>query len=448
MARTTRSSPRKASAAASKIKDSPAETPTLKPPPESTQNPPRLFVLPSETSPDARFVTLPHPKTNAKTRYFFDPERGIYEFVKLGGDKAKPRSLVLTRTGNATGKSAEKVEGKNEDADSIEHGYVGAKGSDLYVATPFDPLFFVLLTTRSETRFRTSSDLFENFFSDFEDPEDMQAQFEYILCHQPSRNSWEGRLGAVCDTLDVGDEKMYRLSQEKLRCVLLSKARGMVEYGLPASLEEKFVTRALEAPVLAVPTIPQESSTLSAASESKGDGDEGDDEMAALRAAESQSTVATSTTTSGDTGVSTPATSMSFTVEDVTLEKPATPVVDLLRLRTSLDYLATYIPDCVKPVWDTPTPIDFAPLYAHMKQLDDLRDSAASRSFSDFSRKRNFDADDERAEERAEKKRKKDEEDKRKKAGVSQAVRALGKVNTTGMKKMSDFFTKKPAVKK
>ena len=51
--------------------------------------------------------------------------------------------------------------------------------------------------------------------------------------------------------------------------------------------------------------------------------------------------------------------------------------------------------------------------------------------------------DDETIEIRAEKKRKKEEEDNRKKAGVSMGLRKLQKVNTSGMKKMSDFFKKK-----
>ncbi len=43
---------------------------------------------------------------------------------------------------------------------------------------------------------------------------------------------------------------------------------------------------------------------------------------------------------------------------------------------------------------------------------------------------------------RAEKKRKKEEEDKRKKSGESRGVRDLKKVDTTGMKKLSDSFGK------
>ncbi|KAJ6166653.1 hypothetical protein N7470_002100 [Penicillium chermesinum] len=68
-------------------------------------------------------------------------------------------------------------------------------------------------------------------------------------------------------------------------------------------------------------------------------------------------------------------------------------------------------------------------------------EALASRKMSDFTRKRGL--DDEEVEARAEKKRKKEEEEKKAKASESRSVKNLKKVNTTGMKKMSDFFKKK-----
>ena len=86
--------------------------------------------------------------------------------------------------------------------------------------------------------------------------------------------------------------------------------------------------------------------------------------------------------------------------------------------------------------------IDFKPLDEYLARVAQLRqEAAASRNMGDYSRKRVL--DDEEIMEREEKKRKKDEEEKRKKAGESMGVRALKKVNTQGMKKMSDFFKKK-----
>jgi hypothetical protein len=94
-----------------------------------------------------------------------------------------------------------------------------------------------------------------------------------------------------------------------------------------------------------------------------------------------------------------------------------------------------------KLIASQPSTVDFAPLDSHLAHLAKLRqDALAARSLGDYSRKRALDEDNET---RAEKKQKLDEEEKRKKAGESRGVKALKKVNVTGMKKMSDFFKKK-----
>ncbi|KAL8964250.1 MAG: hypothetical protein Q9183_004588, partial [Haloplaca sp. 2 TL-2023] len=89
------------------------------------------------------------------------------------------------------------------------------------------------------------------------------------------------------------------------------------------------------------------------------------------------------------------------------------------------------------------------PLDDHLARIATLRaEVLATRSLSDFSRKRNMGDDDEAAEDRAEKRRKKEEEEKRAKVGLSKGIRDLQKVDVKGMKKMSDFFGKKPVGKK
>ena len=94
------------------------------------------------------------------------------------------------------------------------------------------------------------------------------------------------------------------------------------------------------------------------------------------------------------------------------------------------------------------SPVDFKPLQDRLQHIANLRAEAlASRSLGDFSRKRGAE-DEDAAEARAEKKRKEDEETKKKKAGQSRGVKDLQKVNTGGMKKMSDFFGKAAAAKK
>ena len=80
----------------------------------------------------------------------------------------------------------------------------------------------------------------------------------------------------------------------------------------------------------------------------------------------------------------------------------------------------------------------FAPLEAHLSSIAALKSEALSlRSLSDnISRKRAVELDEE-------KKRKKEEEAIKKK-NEGRGVKQLKKVDTSGMKKMSSFFTVKP----
>lgn len=92
--------------------------------------------------------------------------------------------------------------------------------------------------------------------------------------------------------------------------------------------------------------------------------------------------------------------------------------------------------------------IDFGPLDQHLAKVKEAKaEVQALRSLSDnISRKRGCLDDDDAAEARAEKKRKKDEEDQRKKA-ESRGIKQLKKVDTSGMQKLSSFFTKGPKAK-
>ena len=108
--------------------------------------------------------------------------------------------------------------------------------------------------------------------------------------------------------------------------------------------------------------------------------------------------------------------------------------------------LRSYIPRALHPsILDAVAQfklVDFAPLDTHLSHIEALRAEAhALRTISDnISRKRPAD-DDEAAEARAEKKRKKEEEEKKKK-NEPRGLKALRKVDTGGMKKLSSFFTK------
>jgi hypothetical protein len=87
------------------------------------------------------------------------------------------------------------------------------------------------------------------------------------------------------------------------------------------------------------------------------------------------------------------------------------------------------------------TTIDFKPLEERLSHIATLkRQAQALRSISDnVSRKRSTAEEDEDI---AIKRRKKDEEEEKKKS-VSLGVKKLLKADTSGMKKLSSFFTKK-----
>ena len=250
-------------------------------------------------------------------------------------------------------------------------------------------------------------------------------------------------MAAICDSVEAGDESMFRVDEQKLLSSVLDKAKRLSDSGLPTSMEEKFVQRALEAPVMirrstvannAAPASDTESGvstpkTESAESQTSAEG-------STFSAASQPSTAATSFTEAS-------------AEENITSAMSASPeVLRLQRLQVAFDFIcSSYINQPLaeqlklslrdSDKCDT----DFGPLDSYVKELENLRaEVMATRSMDNFSRKRMRDEEDDEA--RLEKKRKLEEE-KRKKANESRGVRDLKKVNTTGMKKLSAFFTKK-----
>ncbi|KAI1411132.1 ribonuclease H2, subunit B [Hypoxylon sp. FL1857] len=292
----------------------------------------------------------------------------------------------------------------------------------------------------------------------FDSIRDTSPHLSEILRWSKVRTLLESRMAAVCDTAEAGDETMFRFNEDKLLAEILGKARGMSEQSLPKSMEDKFVTKTLEAPVVGVK---RESTTVSSVSQtqtqvkSETSAPASEASTPKLESADTQSSVSsTETTTSVASEASTAATSVvaeeSTTTAEVIPTLQASPeVTKLQRLRTAFTFICScYISPAQTKLLQTklkeakPPPVDFAPLDSYLEEISKLRqEAAAARSMADYSRKRVL--DDEELAERNEKKRKKDEEDKRKKAGESRGVRDLKKVNTAGMMKMSHFFKKK-----
>ena len=412
---------------------------------EDDKNPPRLIVLPTTASKQAAIVTLAHPRTCALTKYYFCPETGLYEFTKSSAPKTSYKSWLLSPVEKALSESNEgSTELHNHDGSSetehsnITEGYL-FRSSELFVTTPIDPMFLLLPVLSSERTspknnsskppFLSADDIFDNVAV-------LARHFTHVVGDAPIRGLLISRLSAICDSVDAGDEHMYRLSNTKLLHELIKKAKRMVSHGLPPSMEERFVRRALEVPILAVK---RQESTMS----ETANGSELQQSLAMTNTEESQSSAVSTVESqiSLDTTITTPDISsdhQSSTTEDLH---------QLLRLRTSLSYmLSAYIPahlasELEPAVKSSASGVDFSILEEHLARIAKLRAEAqASQSMLNMSLKRAIDENDEEIAGRAEKKRKKEEEEKKKKSGESRALKNLKKADTTGMKKMSDFF--------
>jgi len=428
-------------------------------------NPPKFFVLPKETSPDARIITLDNPANSNPGRYLFCPEKGFYEFTRIAAPKKTPRSWLIAppqsdnkvekTSGSSTdesngSESQEKVKKAVESSETdLSTGYI-TKSSDLFIATPIDILFLILPSLSPKSAKSQQKDLFLSLEDHLDTLAATSPHLRHLLrgsttTHASSlRTMIENRMTAFCDTVDAGDEKMYRLSVPKLVDALVKKAERMSKNGLPKSMEEKFIRPVLDIPVMSIKREESGLSIVSSATETP---------VLSDTPTESQST----TPGTEDSQISTGSVSTSATTTSIEPPKPALTtspeVLHLLRLRTSLNYLlSSYIPPSMHGVIQThlttlSTP-SFAPLDTHLQALQALRQEATSlRSLSDnISRKRGYDDDDEKAMEREEKKRKKEEEEKKKKL-ETRGVKQLKKVDTSGMRKLSSFFAKAGAKK-
>ncbi|KAF1959765.1 hypothetical protein CC80DRAFT_466893 [Byssothecium circinans] len=396
-------------------------TSTATPFPPSDANPPKLFVLPKDTSKDSRIVTLDNPANETPSRYYFCPQKGFYEFTRIAAPKRDCRSWLISSDRSSDENEEETVTGQT--GVGLGTGYV-TKAADLFIATPID-LLFLILPALVPKKAKEAKQQFLELYDYLEALSSTSRQWKVLLTQYPSLKVMiEKRMTVICDTVEASDETMYRISYEKLLAVLLKKAERVCKNGLPPSLEEKFVKTALEIPIM---NIKREESSWSVVSEAPSIATD---------------TAATSIVVEEDV------------VKEEVIAAPAlaTPpeIPHLLRLRTALTYLtSSYLSPTLRASLQTQLQssslTDFGPLTTHLAAIAKLRSEAAAlRSISDnISRKRELEDDDEKIAEREEKKRKKEEEERKKKT-ESRGIKQLKKADTSGMKKMSAFFTKVP----
>ncbi|OCK78420.1 hypothetical protein K432DRAFT_383880 [Lepidopterella palustris CBS 459.81] len=432
--------------------------------PPSAVNPPKLFILPNDASPEARIVTLLNPVNATPNRYLFCPEQGFYEFTKIAAPRKAPRSWLIAphqTLRDETSKTFPSVEhgtaenGKEADdladgeqqegAISISKGYI-TKSADLFVATPLDTLFLLLpaLSPSKSTAKDTQKQLFLSLDDHLETLGATTPHLGQLLQSRKLRDRIEERMSDVCDMVNAGEEKMYRLSHPKLLIILLSKAERMSKNGFPASMEDRLIRPALEIPIMSIKREESDISTSEAGPTQS--------ESQSSAQPPGTATPSTSDSQSTNTSVSTAATSLPPTATELPESKPTISapegVLHLLRLRTALAYLlSSYVPSLLhtplRALLSSSSPINFSPLDAHLAHLTSLRAQAtALRSLSDnISRKRGYNDDEEAVEARAEKKRKQDEDEKKKK-NEPRGIKQLKKVDVSGMRKLSTFFGK------
>lgn len=392
----------------------------------------RLLISLSDISVNARFVVLSDPRDRNLRRYLFCPQRGIFELTKINTPKHDPRSVLFAE------QDEEKNKEKSKDG-TIACGYVN-KTAEYITATPYDVCFTLLPIVADAAK----SNLFQSLDDLLDPANEGIADLQYIV--QNARALVEDALELMCDNVEAGDEKMFRYNQNKTLHLLLSKAKRVCQKGLPASLEERFVSRTLEAPVLCVK---REETTISLSKSEKELQDSATTDISTPpESFDSQSSAASAAPSIvfSETSVTT-ATSITTTVPESSVSDD---VKSLQRLLIAFKFIAaSYLPSSLSTVFLTllqsPTSgVDFTPLDDHLAHLAKLREeAAASMDIASFSRKRGSLEDDEEAEFRAEKKRRLEEEEKRKKANTSRGIKDLAKVDVKGMKKMSAFFTPK-----
>jgi hypothetical protein len=378
----------------------------------------RVCILPKSVGSGTRIVYLPHPATSTPAAFVFCPESGqIFELTKVSAPKAAARSWLIS----AETASLDSTGTTSAPAGSLQKGYV-IRNADALIATPFDPIFLLLrLFPVGKSQERNSFRLGEDYLELLSEQDPVMAR---LLRSEPFSKNMLKRFECICESQDIGDENVYKPSNEKLARVLVDKACRMVSStAWPASMDEGVVKKELDIPSIPVHRAPHVETTP-------------DDQVANASAV---------------SGIE--ETLQTTSQRDIDID-----VIDVMRMRKALEYLlSAYVPKALRNDIETLfkndkiksiTPLlDPTLLQAHLDKIKAAKAEAmALRSLSDnISRKRGAD-DEEMADARAEKKRKKDEEDKKAKS-ESRNLKQLKKVDTTGMKKMSSFFAKAPAKK-
>lgn len=410
----------------------------------SDQSPPQLLLLPKDLSKDARIISLKHPRGCNDTYYLVCPIKGVYELRTITESESTRRSLFLypNHKGETRGNETDELK-----THPNHNGYI-MRNASLFVATLIDPLFLILPSLVPPINTKSSAHQ-KSLYLSFDDYLDRlitdSPRFVYLTNMIPIRRKLFQRMIAVCDSVDVDDEKMYRLNEGELAKELIRKALRMTEGGLPPSIEEKFIKKALEVPATKE-TFENNCKSDSPLVEEKKKGENlsvKGDQLKKIDPLPSMIRSVDDEPTTNMTLINSELLSDDHLAQKLIYKDE---VSDLLRLKTCLlfiisNYITPHMGEFLKNLlFVQNSVISFISLENHLTKVAKLRQDAVNARFNDdYSRKRVRPGDDD-SETRAEKRKK---EDKLKKSvSCSRGVNALKKANISGMKKMSEFFKK------
>ena len=421
--------------------------------------PPRICIIPQSAPNDKskpQLISLPHPRTGTSTRYLLHPTKGVHEFTQIPTTTSSPRSWLLHAPKPSTAEENPTAVEESTTPETIpENEWLGdghiLRDGVLYLATPLDPLFLLLPILLPEKPSNTSYIPLDDIIDSLIEHTSPEAHWAALLARDSTpRRQIESRVRAVSDSVPVGEDTAYRINADKVLAVLTKKCEAMAKGGLPTSMEEEFVSKPLIRPVT-------EAQVLEGVTKEKEEEVKGSETKPVLPTPESETAptlnpepaLKSELSTVSDSGapLSTPPSEPATLQLEVRPNTTPPVIIHLLRLRVASQFLSSlYLPAylSIRLLDHLSSTHAFDTLDSYLAELRQARTSAAAARAGDFSIKRSYE-DIEESELRAEKKRKKEEEEKNAKKNISHGVRALGKVNTRGMAKMTSFFKKKEA---
>ncbi|KAL9084136.1 MAG: hypothetical protein Q9159_005388 [Coniocarpon cinnabarinum] len=386
----------------------------------------KTIILPKRCSPDTRIVSLANPSTGKLSRYLYCAQTGFYELTRVPGrGPIFQSSLLVPQSEDQSPDQGDCSDSKT--SPDIDNGHI-MEDAQLLIATPMDPRLLLMPLFQPGIYNERGRPHMARLREDLLDDLATSSKHMGILVRYPSvQKLFFDKLEDVCEPVDALGQTAYRPDSLSMLGLLVSKAETTVDHAWPKSLET-YVQKRLEVPA-AVALIKDKHSGTSQVQSS---------ESALVPDANGSASVTSK---------------LDDDPESQSLFKPNETVVKQMRLRVALDFiLSSYVHPKLKQYFEkiieSPNSqmVDLSEVDAFLERIEQLKAEAqALRSISDnVSRKRSAEDNDEAQEARNEKRRKKDEEEKKRKQ-ESRATKDLKKVDTSGMKKMSSFFSKKAA---